>query len=287
MTNSIRTRAAIAALALALAALPSLADSSKDPVIAEVRANAANTALTISGANLDGGLPRVTLGVSATPLAVTSASSTQLVAQLPVGLAPGSYLLTLSIARKKDKSDDDSRADEFWVTLGAVGPQGPAGPAAKDGAMGPAGPVGATGPQGPAGMAGKDGATGPAGKDGATGPAGQVGAPGPVGPMGPAGQAGSGPTMLFARVAADGTLVSGSTGIVGSAKFGANFPGAYSVEVDRLIGNCAIVLSANNRLAVATHTNGLFFGHVGIAVNIVDVNGLGVNSEFSVIIACA
>jgi len=49
------------------------------------------------------------------------------------------------------------------VTLGAAGPQGPAGPEGATGATGPAGPQGATGAAGPAGV---QGPAGPAGANG-------------------------------------------------------------------------------------------------------------------------
>ncbi|WP_405210951.1 hypothetical protein [Dokdonia sp. Asnod2-E02] len=95
------------------------------------------------------------------------------------------------------------------VTVGIVGPQGPAGADGDTGATGPQGPAGADGatgaigPQGPAGADGATGATGPqgpAGADGATGatgatgpqgPAGADGATGAIGPQGPAGADGA------------------------------------------------------------------------------------------------
>ena len=72
---------------------------------------------------------------------------------------------------------------------GATGPQGPAGPpgpAGPAGATGATGPAGATGPQGPAGAS----VQGPAGPQGPQGPAG-MGIQGPAGPAGPAGTAGA------------------------------------------------------------------------------------------------
>ncbi|WP_405226768.1 hypothetical protein [Dokdonia sp. Asnod1-B02] len=89
------------------------------------------------------------------------------------------------------------------VTVGIVGPQGPAGADGATGATGPQGPAGAdgatgaTGPQGPAGTDGATGPQGPAGADGATGatgpqgPAGADGATGATGPQGPAGADGA------------------------------------------------------------------------------------------------
>ncbi|WP_298351638.1 hypothetical protein [uncultured Dokdonia sp.] len=114
------------------------------------------------------------------------------------------------------------------VTVGIVGPQGPAGADGATGATGPQGPAGAdgatgaTGPQGPAGADGATGATGPqgpAGADGATGatgpqgPAGADGATGAIGPQGPAGADGAtGATGPQGPAGADG-----ATGAIGPA----------------------------------------------------------------------
>ncbi len=183
MKMTLRTLAAIAAIAASAATL-ARADSSRDVTITEARANADNTILQVTGANFSGGTPKLTLGKTATPLTITLATPTQIEALLPAGFAPGSYLLTLTVSKhKKDKGDDseDNRGDEFWVTLGAAGPQGPIG------AIGPQGLAGATGAQGPAGPQGQ---TGPAGSQGPIGATGPAGSQGPMGAMGPAGQQG-------------------------------------------------------------------------------------------------
>jgi hypothetical protein len=118
------------------------------------------------------------------------------------------------------------------VTVGIVGPQGPAGADGATGATGPQGPAGAdgatgaTGPQGPAGADGAAGATGaigpqgPAGADGATGatgpqgPAGADGATGAIGPQGPAGADGAtGATGPQGPIGPKGT--DGATGATG------------------------------------------------------------------------
>ena len=96
-----------------------------------------------------------------------------------------------------------NKSDEFWITIGAAGPQGLTGLAGPQGSTGPAGPQGLTGSagaQGPVGISGLPGPQGPAGvagtagRNGAAGPAGPVGPQGiegPVGAQGPAGPAGS------------------------------------------------------------------------------------------------
>lgn len=153
-------------------ALSSFAASSQQPAITEVRAEAGGV-LRILGFGLAGASPRVTLGGAA--LAIVSVADAQVDAMLPVGISPGSYLLTISLGAS-------GRYDESWVTIGTAGPEGPSGPAGPTGPTGPQGPQGTQGLQGPQGQPGLQGAAGPAGATGATGP---MGATGPAGPPGP------------------------------------------------------------------------------------------------------
>ena len=151
-------------------------DGGEKPVILAADAQGGN--LFITGMDFGvGKTPKVTLAGG--ELAVSSHSQTTIVAALPAGLPPASYELVVVSFRK---ADDNGKAASFDVTIGAVGPQGPAGPA------------GATGPQGPPGTAGATGPQGPAGPEGAAGPQGPAGPPGPTGPQGPAG--GSTPPKL-------------------------------------------------------------------------------------------
>jgi hypothetical protein len=73
--------------------------------------------LTITGINF-GSSPTVTLGGSQ-QLSVQSSNSTQITANLPANLAPGSYLLFVRFG--------DPTFAVFEVTIGAVGPPGPGG----------------------------------------------------------------------------------------------------------------------------------------------------------------
>lgn len=123
--------------ALLAASLGALADPPREPLIVEVQA--ATGVLRIGGHDLPPGPARVSLGGQA--LTVLSSSASHVEALLPAGIAPGSYLLTVSGGRKDGH-------DESWITVGSVGPEGPMG---SPGPQGPAGPQGATGPQGPAG----------------------------------------------------------------------------------------------------------------------------------------
>jgi hypothetical protein len=170
--NACRKLAAVLAVALAgLGMVGAMAsESSKAPVITSVRATPTGL-LQVFGSNFSGGAPTVRLGTLAAPLAVTTATATQIDVAMPGGIAPGGYLLTLSIAKKngKEGNGEDVLSDEFWVTIGAAGPTGPQGPAGAPGPMGATGLAGPAGPAGPQGPAGKDGATGPQGPAGPAG----------------------------------------------------------------------------------------------------------------------
>ena len=124
------------------------------PTIVSAIVNSATKQITITGASLTAtGAPVVKLD-SAT-LTLVSSSSTQIVANLPAGLAAGTYRMTVS--------NGSGTQGLFDVTNGAVGPQGPAGPS------GPQGPTGAAGPAGPQGPTGATGPQGPAGPQGPSG----------------------------------------------------------------------------------------------------------------------
>ena len=164
-------------LGLLAVATPVFADSAKDPVITEARANNASTTLHLRGINFPSA-PRVTIGDFTAPLAVLAASPTQVDALLPAGIAPGGYLVSLTSSAGGNSGSDGPRGDVFWVTLGTQGATGPQGPAGPTGAMGPTGPQGPMGPMGPAGPQGPQGQRG---IDGLPGPQGPQGAQGPQG----------------------------------------------------------------------------------------------------------
>jgi hypothetical protein len=112
--------------------------------ISDAKVNLPESRLLIHGRNFDGpGRLRVRLaGVN---LAVDHATDQEIVAVLPAGLAPGTYALHVS------------RAKRFWVmdvTIGAVGPIGPAGPRGDKGDAGAPGEKGDKGDPGPQGSAG-------------------------------------------------------------------------------------------------------------------------------------
>jgi hypothetical protein len=132
----------------------------------------------------------VVVTFAGTPLPILGATESQVLAQLPPGLTPGSYLLKVS------RGAGAVQNDVFDLTIGAVGPEGPTGPKGDrgdpgpdglPGAIGPAGPTGPRGPTGPKGADGQVGAAGSPGPTGASGPQGPQGLTGATGPQGPAG----------------------------------------------------------------------------------------------------
>lgn len=154
--------AAIAFCALALTVSPGArAEHPKDvTTILSAQADFTRNILTITGQDFGTGLPTVYL--NATSLTIASNSDTQIVADLPATIGPGSYHLVVieggqgwdSSQQWNDQDQNSFRSAVLDVTLGVTGPQGPQGPQGIQGPSGPTGATGstgATGPQGPAG----------------------------------------------------------------------------------------------------------------------------------------
>lgn len=158
-------QSALVLATVCIATLPLLATS---PTIASTQINYTTNQITISGQYFmpTASSPAVVLnGVS---LAVLPGfTDATVVANLPTGLAPGSYTLTVDTSTGKTAT--------FIVAYGATGPQGPIGPVGPMGPMGLPGPAGSQGPQGAAGATGAQGPAGPQGPQGAAGPAGTAG----------------------------------------------------------------------------------------------------------------
>jgi hypothetical protein len=185
-------------------------DAATKPTVGSAIINStANPAtITITGADLLPATGSPVVKIDGAILTLVSSSSTEIVADLPAGLAAGSFLLQVGTGI-------------FDVTNGAVGPQGaagPTGPAGPQGPVGPTGATGATGASGPAGPAGPTGATGATGAIGPAGPAGPAGATGATGAIGPAGPAGpTGATGATGAVGPAGpTGAKGATGATGA-----------------------------------------------------------------------
>ena len=226
--------------------------------------------VTITGRNFGNSAPTVKLAEA--PIAVQSYdfSSQTLVANLPAGIAPGSYLLTVTAGGGQNQTAD------FNLTIGAVGPKGPQGLKGDIGPMGPQGPfgaagaTGAVGPQGPFGAAGATGAVGPQGPKGEQGPFGAAGATGQTGPQGPKGEQGP-----FGPAGATGqTGLTGPQGPVGPAGGGVGGSGTASriakwTDVGDLgLKGVGVVLSDSMIIEQndCTHAGGCVDG-IGIATN--------------------
>ena len=193
------------------------------PAISKALQSANGTQITIDGAGFGMGLPKVNLaGVNLTVLA---ASNTAITAAVPIGLAPGSYRITVTNSRTNLFGVFTATVNIAANSVGPAGMQGAPGVAGAAGAAGAAGNRGAAGRAGPVGLNGPAGAPGAVGPSGPNGSAGSVGVAGPSGPTGPAGAVGatgpSGPNGPAGSVGAAGPAgpngPAGSTGAAGPA----------------------------------------------------------------------
>ena len=205
-------------LALCLTAtLPvaAYAQQSVLPQINKVLESADQTRLTISGVGFGTATPGVQ--IPGAKLAVVSSSDTSIVATLPAGTLPGSYLLTVINGTTHLPGLFVADIGPIQGPAGLVGPPGPQGAPGQPGAMGLPGAPGAAGPVGPAGPAGQTGAAGPTGATGATGLAGPIGPSGPSGTPGATGATGAagpiGPAGPTGATGAAGPM--GATGVAG------------------------------------------------------------------------
>ncbi|MBZ5663699.1 MAG: IPT/TIG domain-containing protein [Acidobacteriia bacterium] len=113
------------------------------PSITSAVADFQTNQITITGANFGTAPPYVTIDKLAAT--VVTYTPTTVVADLPNGIAPGAYLLSLT-------NKVNNLVATFDVTLGTTGPQGPQGQPGPQGATGATGPQGPQGPQGAPGM---------------------------------------------------------------------------------------------------------------------------------------
>jgi len=131
-----------------------------------------------------------------------------------------------------------------WNVQGVQGDTGPQGSTGPQGVKGDKGDTGATGPAGAdSTVPGPTGATGPQGDPGPSGPKGDTGATGATGAAGAQGAKGQqepGGATVWAKVAADGTLLAGSG--ASPQKVGT---GIYWVNVSQNVHNCAAVVSTD------------------------------------------
>lgn len=202
--DPIRLAARLLACAGACLALPALAETRIDSVVADRDGGT----LIIEGHEFTKGLtaaesPYVEFNGSA--LTVNAGyTDTHLEAELPAGVADGEYQVFVS---RTDASGNTPHSPGYTdpgakrvaiyslSLLSASGVPGPTGPTGARGPTGPTGPKGAKGAKGDAGPQGDPGALGPIGPKGATGAtgaAGASGAKGATGATGPTGPAGPG-----------------------------------------------------------------------------------------------
>jgi len=139
----------------------------------------------IYGLNIDmGDDPIVMLGDYPAPLVVTEYSEHEIIAELPVDLAAGDYLLTV------DTGNGPHQFDSHDLTIGAVGPrgeQGLQGDQGEQGIKGDQGEQGIKGDQGEQGIKGDQGEQGIKGVKGDQGEQGIKGDKGDEGDTGPQG----------------------------------------------------------------------------------------------------
>jgi hypothetical protein len=89
------------------------------PVIVNAVVNSSRSQVIITGNNLEPASIIPTVALDGTALALVSSTDETVIATLP-SLRSGSYLLSLT--------NSESQTTTLSVTIGAVGPQGPAGP---------------------------------------------------------------------------------------------------------------------------------------------------------------
>ena len=195
-------------LAIVLA-IPAIAAAS--PGIFSASVHPQTRVVTVSGRGFLGGPKAPELVFAEAPLAVLSASDSQLTAVLPA-IVPGTWLLRVSTG------NGAAQSDAMWITLGvrgARGPEGPQGALGLVGEKGDTGPQGIVGPQGDRGAAGVQGAAGDRGAPGADGAIGEQGDPGPVGVPGAQGE--PGPPGIIGVQGPEGPAPAGEPGPRGPA----------------------------------------------------------------------
>ncbi len=229
--------------------------------------------------------------------------ATRAEAQIP---SNGVFYGCIRLDRDQDESrnvrlvaqDEPCRHNETrvqWSMTGPAGPVGPQGIAGPTGAQGIAGPTGAHGATGPAGPAGAAGATGANGVTGPAGPQGPTGATGPQGPKGDNG--GTGPTgpagpKFFARMNADGTIVTASDNMDPNPNFTGKFnnsTGQYQVRFFADISQCVPVSTLHSDGSAGTivgfTTNG-FTSSSQVSVHLFAPNGTPINAPYDVVVTC-
>jgi Phage Tail Collar Domain/Collagen triple helix repeat (20 copies) len=129
------------------------------PVILSAVADLPGETLTVRGRGFGDAPPAVRLG--GVDIAVLNSNPFEILAALPPGLEPASYLLTVARAGRHGR-----RSEAFEVTLGNGGAMGPTGPTGDKGDPGEPGPQGIPGLPGLKGDKGEKGDKGDKGDPG-------------------------------------------------------------------------------------------------------------------------
>src|SRR5271166_5337258 len=253
----LRVRIALLSISAVLFAVLPMAAQFLPPPAPQINGVSINYAvspntLTLSGADFSPTGVAPTIMFDKTKLTLVSFSQTNIVADLPTTLVPGTYTMVVTNSR--------GLPTPYMVTYGAVGPQGlpgfsgAQGPAGPQGPQGPTGPMGATGMQGPVGSPGPQGVVGPAGAVGATGPQGAVGPAGPVGTTGAQGPVGPpGPQGAVGPAGADGAT--GPQGPAGAAATGLVYQGLWNTATTYAL-NDAVSFGGSSYISLAGTNTG-------------------------------
>lgn len=268
------------ALTTLLLLTPLSAVAATTPAVNSATINYTTNQVTISGSEFKPAKKAPTVQFNGAALTVDSSTNSQIVATLPSGTTAGTF--SLKVTNSKDESE------EFDLTYGAGGAQGPAGPQGPAGAQGPTGPAGSTGPQGAKGATGAQGPAGPTGATGAQGPTGIQGATGAQGPEGPPGP--QGPKGEVLSYSANGVLAAN----LANGEFGRfsvallENPGTYILSGQIVINdlqnntatvNCKVFDADGNTQQAAPSSYGSMDGYYGTFPGItLPVNGIWVSS---------
>jgi hypothetical protein len=168
----------------------------------------------------------VTLGNFGAISIVGVPTHTMISAKLPLHIPAGDYLLTVS------RGSGQSQNDEYDLTIGAVGPQGPIGE------TGPQGPKGDTGEQGPIGETGPQGLPGNLGLAGQQCPSGVF-----VNGFDASGNIICGNPPHPPVECANKTFIFNMTSSEGSSFTGAGWPGGSTSQVDPDNPACSVVVA--------------------------------------------
>jgi hypothetical protein len=151
-------KVAVCLVALALCDVRPSGAGAAPPRIVEAHPDLQSGLLEVQGEHLVGdGEDDVVVTLAREPLAVVSATATTIVANLPAGIAAGTYRLVVA------HPGGSRSADEIDVTLGTAGPAGADGAPGVPGEEGEVGPTGVMGEKGDRGARGDVGVPGPPG----------------------------------------------------------------------------------------------------------------------------